>query len=89
MYGTFHFENNLIVRREGKLKLLDVRGFEKVLVGPNQIELGPDSGDVEARVADCPDAKLADQQILGPAGATAKVKLERVKKATCEGWQKN
>ena len=89
LYGRLRFTDNLIVRREGNLSLVNVRGFEKVRIGPNRIELGPDSGAVEASIADCPRADLATQQILSPVGASAKLRCERVTNVTGEGWQRD
>ena len=86
MYGTLRVADNLIVRREGRLTLLDVRGFEKVQVGENRVELAAGGGGIEARLHDCQEAELLGQRILGAAGAS-KVRCEGVSKLSTGGWE--
>jgi len=86
MYGTLRIADNLIVRREGELTLLDVRGFQKVQVGENRVELAAGSGPIEARLHDCQEAELVGQRILGATGAS-KVRCEGVLKLSAGGWE--
>jgi hypothetical protein len=85
MYGTLEMADNLIVRREGPLRLLDVRGFGKVRVGENRVELAVGGG-IEARLRDCKEAQLLSQRILGAAGAS-KVRCQAVSKLSAGGWE--
>jgi hypothetical protein len=84
MYGTLRFADNLIVRREGTLTLLDVRGFDTVRVGENRAELA--AGGIEASLRDCKEAQLLGQRILGAAGA-AKVRCQAVSKISAGAWE--
>jgi hypothetical protein len=86
MYDTLQIADNLIVRREGKLTLLDVRGFQKVRVGENRVELAAGGGGIEARLQDCKEVELLGQRILGAAGS-AKVRCEGVSKLSAGGWE--
>jgi hypothetical protein len=86
MYGTLHISDNLIVRREGGLTLMDVRGFDKVRVGENRAEIAAGGGGIEARLRDCKEAQLLGQRILGAAGA-AKVRCQAVSKLSAGGWE--
>jgi hypothetical protein len=85
MYGTLRFADNLIVRREGGLTLLDVRGFDTVRVGENRAEVAAGGG-IEARLRDCKEAQLLGQRILGAAG-TAKVRCQAVSKLSAGAWE--
>jgi len=87
LYGELRLADNLIVRREGGLTLLDVRGFEKVRVDENLIELGAggSGGAVEAQLRDCKDVELAAQRLCGVAGAP-KARCDAVASLRADGW---
>lgn len=85
MYGELRFADNLIIRREGDVSLLNVRGFQTVRVGENRIETA-ESRRIEAQLLDCGSADLADQRILGAAGVL-KLECQRVDQLSASAWQ--
>ena len=72
MYGTLHISDNLIVRREGELRLLDVRGFQKVQVGENRVEraTGASAPDKPTRARPLAGANATSETKNGSAGET-------------------
>ncbi|MCP4311876.1 MAG: hypothetical protein GY790_11480, partial [Bacteroidetes bacterium] len=64
LYGTLEVIDNLVIMREKMPFFLDVRGFSKVNVGVNRIELA-EPHDKLVNFEDCQEVNLSPQMILG------------------------
>jgi hypothetical protein len=64
LYGTIDVMDNLVIMREKMPFLLDLRGFSKVNVGTNRIELAEPHGKL-VNFKDCEEVNLSTQMILG------------------------
>jgi len=85
LYGTIDVMDNLLIMREKKPVFLDLRGFSKVNVGTNRIELAEPHSKM-ASFKDCGEISLLPQMILGIRD-TPKVELKRVTMYTGAGWE--
>jgi len=66
-------------------RFLDIRGFSKINVGINRIELEEPHSDL-AKFRDCIEVHLSPQLILGVKD-TPKVELNRVTNSSIDGWR--
>ena len=64
LYGTIDVMDNLVIMREKMPFFLDLRGFSKVNVGVNRIELAEPHGKL-VNFKDCQEVNLSPQMILG------------------------
>ena len=64
LYGKLEVVDNLLIMREKMPFFLDVRGFSKVNVGVNRIELA-EPHDKLVNFEDCQEVSLSPQMILG------------------------
>ncbi len=84
LYGVLEVKDNLLIMREEMPFFLDIRGFSKVKVGTNRIELAKPHGRL-ANFSDCKELSLSPQIILGVKD-TPKVELTRVNTYSGEEW---
>jgi hypothetical protein len=85
LYSTLIVKDNLIIMREKMPIFLDLRGFSKVNVGLNLIELSETHNKL-ANFSDCKEIYLSRQMILGVKD-TAKVELNSVLTFSGAGWK--
>jgi len=64
LYGSIDVMDNLVIMREKMPYFLDLRGFSKVNVGVNRIELAEPHGKL-VNFKDCQEVNLSPQMILG------------------------
>ena len=84
LYGALEVKDNLIIMHEKTPPFIDIRGFSRVNVGQNIIELVKPH-DTLAFFSDCKEIQLSPQLILG-VHDTPKVLLQRVTNYSGEGW---
>lgn len=85
LYSTLVVKDNFIIMREKMPVFLNLRGFSKVDVGLNLIELSETHNNL-ANFSDCKEIYLSRQMILGVKD-TAKVELNSVLKFSGDGWK--
>jgi hypothetical protein len=85
LYGTLEVKDNLVIMREKMPAFLDIRGFSKVNVGTNRMELAqPHSR--PAIFSDCNEIHLSPQMMLG-INEAPKAAMNRVAMYSGEGWE--
>lgn len=85
LYGTLEVKDNLVIMREIMPYFLDVRGFSKVVIGANRIELVNPHPKL-ANFNNCKEICLTPQIMLGVMEPPA-VDLKNVTKHSGSGWK--
>lgn len=86
LYGTLEVRDNLVIMREKRSRLLDIRGFSQVNLGGNRIEVSEPHHEM-ARFSDCKEVNLSPQMILGVTEYIPEAEMERVNEFSATGWE--
>ena len=85
LYGSIDVKDNLVIMREKMPFFLDLRGFSRVNVGTNRIELAGPHPKL-AKFSDCDEISLSPQMVLGVKD-TPRAAMKGVREYAGEGWK--
>lgn len=85
LYDTLDVKDNLIIMREEMPCFFDIRGFSKVNIGTNRIELAEPQSKL-ANFSDCKEICPSPQMLLGVKD-TPEVEMKRVLRYSGAGWK--